>query len=361
MDKARKKLVNYILPAGVEKLDQVREGYMINQVLSAALELGLFDWLDEHGPSEREEIVSGIKINGMFSRSFLQTLIDIGFLAKQDEKYSNTQIAKDFLVQRSPCYQGDWFKSTSGPNSKWNNLTETLTKEVAVNNFYAGPNEGFINAMGQRSLRGELQEVTKAIIAWEGFSKARSLLDLGGGHGLYAIALCQANPQLKGTIFDKPNVIDFTRKNISHYMLKDRITVQGGDLFVDELGSGYDIVIISHLLYKFRKELSSIFDKACACLNPGGLLVTNHWFCNSECVPSSSGIKELGKSLQSFGHPLCHIEDFQALFQQKGCTLINTVNIPSVYDTSKLHLAVNKANSEEKSSADSECGCCSCK
>jgi hypothetical protein len=49
MNGVRKNLVNYILPAGGEKIDKVREGFMINQVLSAALELGLFDWLDEHG------------------------------------------------------------------------------------------------------------------------------------------------------------------------------------------------------------------------------------------------------------------------------------------------------------------------
>ena len=49
MNKVKNNLVNYLLPAGLEKIDQVREGFMINQVLSAALELGLFDWLDEHG------------------------------------------------------------------------------------------------------------------------------------------------------------------------------------------------------------------------------------------------------------------------------------------------------------------------
>lgn len=359
MNKVKNNLVNYLLPAGLEKIDQVREGFMINQVLSAALELGLFDWLDEHGSSDREEIVSAIKMNGMFSRSFLQTLIDAGFLVSQAGKYSNTGIATQFLVQRSPFYQGDLFKSTSAPNSKWTNLIETLTKEVPVDNFYAGPDQTFINAIGQRSLRGEIQEVTKAISAWAGFSKARSLLDLGGGHGLYAIALCQANPQLKGTIFDKPDVIEFAGKNITGYMLDDRIAVQGGDLFVDEIGSGYDIVIISHLLYKFRKDLPLIFDKAYACLNPGGLLVTNHWFCSSECLPVSRGVIELGKSLQSFGHPLCHLDDFQTLFQQKGFSVINAVDIPSVYDTSKLHLAVKKVNFEEELSACSKC--CSCK
>ncbi|MFH0725527.1 MAG: hypothetical protein V2B19_04105 [Pseudomonadota bacterium] len=60
-----------------------------------------------------------------------------------------------------------------------------------------------------------------------------------------------------------------------------------------------------------EKTFAPIFDKVCTCLNPGGLLGTNHWFCATGYVPENSGVQELSKALQSFGHPLCHVEDFE--------------------------------------------------
>ena len=90
----------------------------------------------------------------------------------------------------------------------------------------------------------------------------------GGGHGLYAIALCQANPYLKGVVFDKPHVIGCTNHYIELYQMEGRLSAQGGDICTDSYGSGYDIVIISHVLYKFRKNLEMIFDKVSDCLNP---------------------------------------------------------------------------------------------
>jgi hypothetical protein len=180
-------------------------------------------------------------------------------------------------------------------------------------------------------------------------------LDLGGGHGLYAIALCQSNPGLKGIVFDKPDVTKITRKYIEKYQLTGRISTQGGDICTDGFGSGFDIVIVSHLLYKFRKELEPFFDKVYKALNPGGLLVTNHWFCASGCTAEGSSVKELAKSLQSFGHPLCHIEDFYKIFENKGFKIIVKSDIPSSHGTSCLQLAVKEQSGCKESSGGSCC------
>jgi SAM-dependent methyltransferase len=132
------------------------------------------------------------------------------------------------------------------------------------------------------------------------------------------------------------------------------VSTQGGDICTDSFGSGFDIIIVSHLLYKFRKELDSFFDKVYEALNPGGLLVTNHWFCATGCTAEDSSVKELGKSLQSFGHPLCHIEDFYKIFENKGFRIIVKSDIPSAHGTSCLQLAV-KESTPEKSAGYSCC------
>jgi SAM-dependent methyltransferase len=330
------------LPAGIEKLDHILEGYQVYQSLLAAMELGVFEFLDKEGPSDKDVIAKGIGINGMFSRVFLSTLADMGLLSIHGEQFTNTKVVSDFLLARSPFFQGDWVRD-SARNSQWNNLAEYMRREEPMaDNFNAGPSASFIDALGQRALRGELQSVTETIAKWSGFHNAKRLLDVGGGHGLYAIALCQLNSYLTATVLDKPHVVDSTARSIGDFGMQERISLQPGDICTDTFGAGYDIVIISHLLYKFRKNLAPIFDKVIVCLNPGGLLVTNHWFCAPGCMPGNNGITEFGKALQSFGHPLCHEEDFDRLFKEKGLDIISTSVVPTIFGSSRLTLAVNE-------------------
>jgi predicted O-methyltransferase YrrM len=350
-------LMNLRLPTGIEKLDSVMEGYQSFQVLLAALDLDLFEILDQKGPGDRNEIAQWVGINGMFARAFLDALADMGFLIRKDERYANSKAANNFLLRRSPFFQSDWVKNLV-QGGHWKDLTSSLrVNQPPKDNFNAGPSPSFIDALGQRALRGELQAVTETISNWEGFYTSEKMLDLGGGHGLYSIALCQDNPHLKGIIYDKPHIMETTLRYIADYGMSERLEVVGGDMCRDTLGVGYDIIIISHLLYKFRNDLGSIFDKVVGSLKPGGLLVTNHWFCATDCAPQSGGVQELAKALQSFGHPLCHVEDFDNLFNVRGFDLISTSEVPTAFGFSRLSLAVKSDPSPFPIHSSCSCGC----
>ncbi len=106
----------------------------------------------------------------------------------------------------------------------------------------------------QRSLRGELQEVVKAVLAWDGSSEALTLLSAGDDHGIFAIALCQALPKLKADVLESHGFAKATKDMVGSYDLGDKIKVKKGDIFGD-IAVGYDIVIASHLLYQYRDDL----------------------------------------------------------------------------------------------------------
>jgi SAM-dependent methyltransferase len=355
MDLKKESLIDLSMPEGFEKIECTVECYQIYQVLTAAVELKLFDYLASAGACDRKVIAEGIGINGMFSRSFLDTLTGIDLLSKTDEKYENTQVAREFLLSASPNYQGDWILNI-GRGNHWSNLVESLKRQQQdLAGFKAGPGELFLSSLAETALRGELQAVTKEITAWDGFKNARSVLDVGGGHGLYTIALCQVNPNLKGVIFDKPHVTGITHQFIAKYGMEERIATLDGDICTDNFGTGYDIVIVSHLLYKFRKDLEPVFAKVYESLKPGGLLVANHWFCATGCVPDSSSVRELSKSLQSFGHPLCHIEEFYKVFEKMGFGIIKTCDIPSAHGNSCLQLAVKDKACKKEAGSHSCC------
>lgn len=356
---AKQQLMHLEVPAGLETLNQFAAGYQRFAILEAALDLGIFAFLAEHGPCDRETIAQGCGILGMLLRPLLACLVDMELIRRENEHYSNSSLAEHFLLAGSPLYQGDWLRNIRH-HSHWSDLTTALQRtepKQARTSGGDGPGAAFIDALGQRAVRGELQAVTRQISTWEGFAGAKKMLDIGGGHGLYAIALCQENPNLRATILDRPNVLPVTARNIKCFGMQDRCSLMEGDICAGNFGQGYDIVLISHLLYKFRKNLEPIFRQVKACLKTGGLLVTNHWFCAQGCVPEKDSVTELGKSLQSFGHPLCREEEFSRLLAENGMQPLAMQIVPTHFGPSRLIMAVRDGQACAAQAVQG-CSCC---
>ncbi len=335
-------------PEGLETLQDLGRGYKAYKTVIVALDLGLFDWLEEKKKAHKEEFVQGLGINGALCRSFLHTLEELGFLVQEEESFfRNSPRASELFVRTSPSYQGDWFTAWGSPESRWSSLEETLRlQEPVLREFSSGPGEAFIRSLGQRLLQGELQEIVGAVTSWEHFSEARSILDLGGGHGLLGMAFCQENPEMEMVLFDKPHVVPYAEPYIAGAGLESRVILRGGDAVAEDLGGPFDIILVSHVLYKFRKELPAFFERIGRALSPGGLFVSNHWFCNPGCAPGK-GLQDLEQGLHSFGHPLCHVEDFPRLMEQAGLIPMDeVVPVSGSFGTSLLHRAVRKGTFE---------------
>ena len=76
-------------------------------------------------------------------------------------------------------------------------------------------------------------------------SGARSLLDVGGGSGAFAITQCQENPGLAATVLDFPNVAPIAQRFIDEAGLSDRVTFQGGNALTETWPDGLDAVLMS--------------------------------------------------------------------------------------------------------------------
>ena len=68
--------------------------------------------------------------------------------------------------------------------------------------------------MAQNTICGRLQEVVRKVTSLPSFFKMKKMIDLGGGHGLYAIALACHDPDLNATVFDLPGVIPLAEEYI---------------------------------------------------------------------------------------------------------------------------------------------------
>ncbi len=133
----------------------------------------------------------------------------MSLLAIADKKYANTPLASKYLSGNSEHYQSDYLLSVMGKSSKWGDLKTTITLKDP---FIASDNSRkYMDYVLQRSLRGELQEVVKAVLAWDCSSEALTLLSASDDHCIFAIALCQALPKLKADVLESHSFAKATK------------------------------------------------------------------------------------------------------------------------------------------------------
>jgi hypothetical protein len=129
--------------------------------------------------------------------------------------------------------------------------------------------------MGMFNLASQLApHITRAI----DLSGCRTLLDLGGGPGTYAIHFCAANPGLNSIIYDLPTTRSFAEKTVARYNLSDRIGFRAGNYHTDDLPEGCDAAWLSHILHiDGPRACAALLDKTVTALAPGGILMVQEF------------------------------------------------------------------------------------
>jgi len=79
---------------------------------------------------------------------------------------------------------------------------------------------------------------------------------------------------LKAVVADQKEPLDIARSLVKESNLEDRITLLEGDFFHTNLGTGYDVVLISGVvLIKSEEDSRQLFKLAYEVMAPGGLIV----------------------------------------------------------------------------------------
>jgi len=330
-----------------ETLDKMARGYELSQLLFTACEYGLFTLLTEE--KEARQVSQELKTDPAMTEKFLNALTAAGLLIKSNGRYSNTPLADTFLVQGKPFYQGNLLKLVSKGYHDWSKLGQVL-KEGAGRKAGERPaknvfNESFILAMAEGALRGTLQQTVDVISGLPEFAGVKEMLDLGGGHGLYAIALAQKKPDLKAVVFDLPHAVDVTRDFINRYGMQEKVKVIAGDFNRDELGGGYDLVLASDVFYRPKEAVTGVMRKIFESLNDGGIFILKQWMLNDEGTgPLTAVLFDLKLSLSNNQHYLYTTRESIDLCCQVGFKDIQVIDISIPAKPSTLIIA--RKNSE---------------
>jgi hypothetical protein len=253
--------------APLDFLEKAVAGVRQYHAVTTALDLQLFDLLKEPGTSDACARRLGCRLDLM--ALLCESLASAGLLEKDGGNFCASAVARTYLVSDSPFCQHRAIAFQRRLAGLWPGLSGILKTGPVSFDRSAIFRDAIIPSMADTCRCGLLQQVTGLVAAQPEFSRAKKLLDLGGGHGLYAIAFCQKNPSLEAVVFDLPPVTAATRDFIGRYRAA-RVSVCPGDFHSDPLGSGYDIVFSSS---NPGGKVPALIPKIAAALNPGGLYI----------------------------------------------------------------------------------------
>ena len=124
------------------------------------------------------------------------------------------------------------------------------------------------------ALAGRAKNVAPALAERLPLDDAATLLDVGGGTGIYSIAYLQQHPQLTAIVLDRPEVLKTAAEFGQQYGVGDRLQLVAADMFTDDLPSA-DVVLLSNILHDWDVPACRDLIGRCAAVLPteGRLLI----------------------------------------------------------------------------------------
>src|SRR4029078_3328159 len=102
---------------------------------------------------------------------------------------------------------------------------------------------------------------------------ATSVLDIAGGHGEYAMALCRRHGGLRATVVDLPGSAAIGREIVTNAGMSGRVQHVEGDMFTAHLGGPHDAALAFNIVHHLSPEQARrLFARVAASLRPGAPL-----------------------------------------------------------------------------------------
>ena len=259
-------------------LYQILAGSIKTRLMMAGIELNIFDQLGTFRSCK--DVAQELGTHPGNTGVLLDALVTIDLVEKKKGLYRNLPITQTFLSQASSGYRGGMFQMIE---ARCVESLKDLTRFVK---------EGPEGADGEQNLASQelWAKVTRISAGWvtgavgrmvagiiselPGFSGFEKMLDLGGGHGLFALYMVAQHPSMKGTVFDRPPVVDVARHFIGKYAMDDRVDVAAGDYLKDDIGTDHDLIWASSTLNFAKWDLDALIQKIYAAVKPGGYFVS---------------------------------------------------------------------------------------
>lgn len=266
------------MPSGIGTADvspsatmlQIMTGFRVSRATYVVAKLGIADLLKDGSKSSEElaqltdthapslyRVMRGLVSAGIFDQDEQErfTLTPVGATLRSDVPNSLRALAIINLGEER--YQA------------WGDLMFSVrTGEIAFNKMFGmGLWEYYQQHPDQAktfddSMANLIAAHNAAVLASYPFSAIDTLVDVGGGNGSFIVSALEANPLMKGVLFDLPHVAEQAKKRIAAAGLYERCAVIGGDI-VSAVPEGGTLYVLSKIIHDWNDDRAIAILKNC--------------------------------------------------------------------------------------------------
>ncbi|GHB73754.1 hypothetical protein GCM10010331_72220 [Streptomyces xanthochromogenes] len=275
-------------PLTTDGLVRILFGSSAFQMLNAGRNLGLFALLSRQSGLTAQEIGRELGLAERPVQILLLGTTALGLTVRQDEGYLNAavlnntfedgtwEIIEDLIEYEERIVRPAEVDFTESLRQNTNVGLRRIdgTGTDLYHRLSANPE---LEQLFYRCMRSWSRLSNPVLIEQADLTGVRRVLDVGGGDGVNAIALAQANPGVEFTVLDLPGTVQIARRKIAEHGLAERISVRAADIFADDYPAGHDCVLFANQLVIWSPEENvRLLRKAHAALPDGGrVLVFN--------------------------------------------------------------------------------------
>jgi len=265
------------------------EGFRRSKAMFAAVSLGIFDRIAEHGLIAEnrgiglDELAATTGCNAESLEILLNSCVSLGLLILHDGLYQNTAVADCYLCQASPRRMTGYINySNDVAWGLWANLEDAVregthrwkqtfgTDGPIFSSFFKTPEAMNEFLMG---MNGFGMITSPVVVQAFDLTRFKHLVDLGGATGHLSIAACHRYPNLRATVLDLPHALDIAKQMVSDSYSRERLATVGSDFFADPLPTS-DLYALGRILHDWDlTKIELLLRKIYEALPVGGALL----------------------------------------------------------------------------------------
>ncbi len=247
-------------PAPVAVMEMIMAAW-VSQAIQVAAELGIADALAE-GPLPADDLAHRVGADPDGLRRLMRALISRGiFRQRRDGRYELTALAEP-LRSDAPFSMQGYARLVGSPQHRehWSLLVESVRTGKPMIPELRGK-DGFDYLKDEPALAKIFNDAMSdlaglaatAIVRGYGFGPYRTIVDVGGGHGVLLSIILAATPNAQGVLYDLPEVVAGASALLSARGVEDRVRIEGGSFF-DSVPSGGDAYVLKNVIHDWPDD-----------------------------------------------------------------------------------------------------------
>jgi O-methyltransferase domain/Dimerisation domain len=312
-------------------LQQMSNGYWGTQILSVAATLGIADLLAD-GPQGVEALAAATDTHAPSLHRLMRALSGLGVVKEiKSGVYETTPLGEclgsgspDALRARAILNGGLWYTA-------WGGLLHSVrTGQTAFDHMTGKTFFEYLAADGEatdvfnEAMASSTEGAASAVARTYDFSGARTIVDVGGGTGMFLAGILRANPQAQGVLLERPDAATTADELLGSVGMRQRCNVVAGNFFT-AVPAGGDVYILSWVLHDWDDERSiAILGNCRQAMTPDARLLVIEQVIPPGNEPSLSKLYDLHMLVLSGGRERCE-DEYRDLLAAAGLDLVRII------------------------------------